>query len=311
MGNHEGHEAREFTEKAISSGFAAVGFSRARRPPFFGQFSQWIAAGKQGEMGWLGKHLDVRENPKNLLEGCETVITLAYPYSSSKPCTPDGFSTARYSEPRKSDYHDRLRKLARNLALGIEKGHSGAISRICVDSAPLLERSFAHASGTGFIGKNNMFIVPGQGSYLFLAEILTTAPFPSSQRQPMENQCGACTRCLDACPTGALERPFFLDASKCLSYVTIEKPGVVSREAGRNMGACFFGCDVCQEVCPFNHNKDRDADLSLPSTERILEMKDEDFKREFGKTAFARAGLEKVKSNIRAVRNNSGDTLLI
>ncbi len=302
MRNHEGHEAQEFTEKAMSFGFVAVGFSRARRPPFFDQFRKWIAAGKQGEMGWLGKRPALRENPKRLLEGCETVISLAYPYPSMKPYTPDGFSAARYCEPRKSDYHDRLKKLARKLARGIEKTHPGTTTRICVDSAPILERSFAHASGIGFIGKNNMLIIPGQGSYIFLAEILTTAPLPFSQARSMETRCGACTLCIDACPTGALEKAYALDASKCLSYLTIEKQGVASSETGRNMGACFFGCDLCQEVCPFNE-EETSKDLSLPSTDKILEMNDEDFKREFGKTAFARAGLEKVKSNIRAVRS--------
>ncbi len=302
MGNHEGKEEQELIEKSISFGFVAIGFSRARRPLFFDRFSKWIAEGKQGEMDWLVKHQALRENPKRLLAGCETVITLAYPYSSGKPCTPNGFSAARYCEPRKSDYHYRLRKLARKLARVIEKVHPGATTRVCVDSAPLLERSFAHASGIGFIGKNNMLIIPGQGSYVFLAEILTTAPFPFSETRLMENLCGACARCIDACPTGALERPYSLGASKCLSYLTIEKRGVVSNETGRNMGACFFGCDICQEVCPFNNEKDPGADLSLPSTDEILEMKDADFKREFGKTAFARAGLEKIKSNIRALQ---------
>jgi epoxyqueuosine reductase len=302
MPNREGNEAQEFTEKAKAFGFAAAGFSRARRPPFFDQFCTWIAAGKQGEMAWLGRHLALRENPKRLLEGCETVISLAYPYPSMKPYTPDGFSAARYCEPRKRDYHDRLRKLARKLARDIEKSHPGTATRICVDSAPILERSFALASGIGFIGKNNMLIIPGKGSYVFLAEILTTAPLPFSQARSVKNRCGACTLCIDACPTGALEKAYALDASKCLSYLTIEKQGVVGSETGRNMGTCFFGCDVCQEVCPFNE-KETGKDLSLPPTDKILEMKEEDFEREFGKTAFSRAGLEKIKSNIRALRS--------
>jgi epoxyqueuosine reductase len=301
MGNLEGHEAQELREKAISFGFTAIGFSRARRPPFFDQFSKWIAAGRQGEMGWLGKRPVLRENPKMLLEGCETVISLAYPYASAKPCTPDNFSAARYCEPRKRDYHDRLRELARKLAWDIEKKHPGTKTRVCVDSAPILERSFAHASGIGFIGKNNMLIIPGKGSYIFLTEILTTAPLPFSQAQAMENRCGSCTLCIDACPTGALEHPFSLDASKCLSYLTIENQGEVGGKTGRIMGDCFFGCDVCQEECPFNE-EEAGTDLSLPSTDKILDMNDEDFKRDFGKTAFARAGLKKIKSNIRAAR---------
>jgi epoxyqueuosine reductase len=299
MGSYEG---KAFTKKAVSLGFVAVGFSRARRPPFFDQFRTWIAAEKQGEMGWLGNQLALREHPQRLLEGCETVISLAYPYPSMKPCTPDGFSAARYCEPRRNDYHDRLRKQALKLARGIEQCRPGTTTRICVDSAPIMERSFAHASGIGFIGKNTMLIIPGLGSYTFLAEILTTSLLPFPESRPMETRCGACTRCIEACPTGALENAYTLDASKCLSYLTIEKKGMVNSETARDMGDCFFGCDVCQEVCPFN-GSEKSRDLSLPPTDKILEMKDEDFKRDFGRTAFSRAGLEKVKSNIRAVRS--------
>ena len=302
MGNHEGQDEQEFIQRAISLGFAAVGFSKATRPPFIDKFRNWIAAGKQGEMGWLKRHLYLREHPRKLLEGCETVISLAYPYSSKKPFTLDGFSAARYCEPGKRDYHRRLKKFARDITHLIETRYPGSRTRICIDSAPILERSFANVSGIGFFGKNNMLIIPGQGSYIFLAEILTTVPLPFSQAQSMENRCGGCTLCIDACPTGALERPFYLDASKCLSYLTIEKKGVLSSETGKKMGACFFGCDVCQEVCPFNEDA-KCMDLSLPSTDEILAMNNKDFKRQFGKTAFARAGLEKIKSNIRAARS--------
>ena len=114
-------------------------------------------------MDWMGRHLDLRKNPAKLLEGCQTVISLAYPYSPEKPCTPEGFSAARYSEPHKVDYHDRLRKLAKIMAAAIKQQYPGTKTRVCVDSAPILERSFAYCSGMGFIGKNNMFIIPGYG----------------------------------------------------------------------------------------------------------------------------------------------------
>jgi len=284
-------------EQARDLGFVALGFSRPGEPLFFDRFCAWISAGKQGEMDWMGRHLDLRKNPARLLEGCQTVISLAYPYSQKKPCTPEGFSAGRYSEPHKTDYHDRLKKLAKILERAVKQQYPGAKTRVCVDSAPILERSFAYSSGIGFIGKNNMLIIPGYGSFLFLAEILTTASIPYPETEFMENLCGSCTKCIDACPTGALEAPYSVNASKCLSYLTIEKSGTINDDKGRKMGNCFFGCDVCQEVCPLNEVDKSKAEI-LPSINAILNMGDETFEETFGKTAFARAGLSKIKGNI-------------
>jgi epoxyqueuosine reductase len=290
-----------FVKKAKSLGFIAVGFSRPGAPLFFDRFQSWLAAGKQGEMNWIERHVELRKNPGKLLDGCRAIVTLAYPYSSRKPFTPDGFAAARYTEPGRADYHDRLRKLAKTLTQNIIENYPETRIRVCVDSAPILERSFAYASGIGFIGKNNMLIIPGHGSYVFLTEILTTAPLEFLKAETMENRCGSCTLCVEACPTGALEMPFSLNASKCLSYLTIEHSGEVDSKTAKKMRDCFFGCDVCQEVCPFNE-KTGSRDISLPSTEEILSMGKKDFDERFGKTAFARAGLEKIKSNIMAIK---------
>ncbi|MFH1490868.1 MAG: tRNA epoxyqueuosine(34) reductase QueG, partial [Pseudomonadota bacterium] len=256
---------------------------------------------KHADMGWMERHSALRRDPEGLLKGCRGIVSLAYPYGSRKPATPDGFTVSRYSRPGKEDYHGDLRTLCRVLAEMIEKEHAGSLTRICVDSAPVLERSFACAAGIGFIGKNNMLINPGYGSFFFLAEILTTAPMVFNPSGPMESLCGSCNLCMKACPTGALERPFSLDASRCLSYLTIESKGKLPRGMGRKMGDCFFGCDRCQEVCPYNGG-DLSPEVALPATDEILRMKDADFESGFGRTAFSRAGLEKLKSNIRAVR---------
>ena len=289
-----------FIQQAKDLGFLAVGFSRPDLPLFYDRFCSWIAAGCHGDMSWMEKHRELRENPAGLLDGCRTIISLAYPYSAEKPCTPEGFSISRYADPRKADYHDRLRKKGKVLAGVIGQHYPGARSRVCVDSAPILERSFAFNSGLGFIGKNNMLIVPGYGSYLFLVEILTTAVIPYVEAEAVKSLCGTCTRCLDACPTGALEAPYRLNASRCLSYLTIEKKGGVDRETGRKMGRCFFGCDRCQEACPHNQGKDPAA-ATLPSLNVIRQMQGPDFEKLFGKTALARAGLEKIKGNIAAM----------
>ena len=195
---------------------------------------------------------------------------------------------ARYSAPQKDDYHIFLRKKAERIAVEIKASYPDAKTRVCIDSAPILERSFAHRSGMGFLGKNNMFIVPGHGSYLFLAEILTTALLPPSQDTTItEDLCGDCMRCVDACPTGALERPRNLNASKCLSYLTIEYDGNLDIKTGGRMGRCFLGCDICQEVCPLNR-PEKNNEISLPGIREFLKMGEREFKTLFGQTALAR-----------------------
>lgn len=290
-----------FVEKAKALGFLAVGFAKPSRPPYFQQFTAWLAAGKNAYMAWLSKNLEVRENPCRLLEKCAAVISLAYPYPALTPQTKDGFSVARYADPAKEDYHTRLKSLCKELVSLIRETHPGAKSRICVDSAPVMEKSLASAAGLGFIGKNTLLIIPGHGSYLYLAEILTTAEIPFPTPEPVTSLCGRCSLCVDACPTGALEKPFHLNASRCLSYLTVEYPGTIEEEASKWMGRCIFGCDRCQEVCPFNKESER-HEVVLPATEDLLAMEEPAFKKLFGRTALARRGLEKLKGNIRAAR---------
>jgi epoxyqueuosine reductase len=288
-------------EASKGLGFLAVGFSSPETPVFFDRFRDWIASGAQGEMSWLERHLELRRDPRSLLKGCSTLISLAYPYPPIPSSTPDGYTTARYAEPHRVDYHVRVRAAAAVLAEKIKEWFPGERTRICVDSAPLLERSFAYTSGLGFIGKNNMLILPGYGSYCFLAEILTTAPLDRPPVQPVTNGCGTCSRCLEACPTGALERPYRLNASRCLSYLTIEYKGKVGFQSEKESGNSFFGCDLCQEACPYNPRESPGA-FSLPSTEALLAMGEAEFEERFGKSVFRRAGLEKLKENIQSVR---------
>jgi len=288
-------------EKARSLGFIAVGFTRPDRPLHFDRFTEWLEKGNNAGMAWLRRNLDVRENPSKMLRNSRTIISLAYPYSARKPESTDGFAVARYADPVKEDYHFRLRMLCRELVALIKENEPGSRSRICVDSAPLMERSIAAAAGIGFIGKNNLLVIPGYGSYLYLAEILTTAVVSFPSLEPSTNQCGACSLCLDVCPKGALEKPFLLNASRCLSYLTVEDKSGLRADIGKILGKCFFGCDRCQEICPFN-GKTHASDVVLPSTDVFLSMDEETFERDFGRTALARTGLEKLKGNIRAAR---------
>lgn len=287
-------------DRARDLGFVGVGFSLPQRPLYFDGFTSWLSAHKNAGMSWLEKNLELRENPSLLLQHCRVVISLAYPYSPQKPGTPDGFSASRYSQPDLEDYHYRLRMLCNALCDTIKEAYRGCRVRVCIDSAPLLERSLAYSSGIGFVGKNNMLIIPGFGSYFYLAEILTTAALDIDPVKPVENLCGSCTLCIDSCPAGALEKPYCLNASKCLSYLTVECKEPVNEADARKMGDCFFGCDRCQEVCPIN-GKEKSMNISLPSTGEFLSMDGEYFQGKFGNTAFARAGLEKIKTNIKAI----------
>jgi epoxyqueuosine reductase len=288
-----------FIRKAKKLGFIAVGFSKPTTPLYFDFFCHRLKEIEIGNMNYLKRNLDIRRDPLKLLKGLTTIISLAYPYPASKPSTPDGYTTSRYSTPQEADYHLRLKKLAKQLCAFITEIFPETKSRVCVDSVPILERSFAEMSGIGFIGKNNMLIVPGFGSYCFLVEILTTAQFTIPLVNGVENRCGSCTKCIDMCPTGALKAPFYIDASQCLSYLTIEAKDAVDKETAKKMGNTFFGCDVCQEVCPFN--KKESSVVALPSTKEILAITEIDFKTIFGKTAFERAGVEKLKKNMQAL----------
>lgn len=290
---------RAFIDRARELGFIAVGFSKPRKPIYFDFLVRWLREVDVGAMGYLKRNLDLREDPRRLLEGLKTIISLAYPYPASKPSTPDGYTASRYSTPLEEDYHLRLRRLGKRLCQFITQVFPHARSRICVDSAPILERSFAAASGIGFIGKNNMLIVPGHGSYCFLVEILTTAKFPLPSARELENRCSSCTQCIETCPTGALKAPFYIDVSKCLSYLTIESEAPIDKAAAAKMGNTFFGCDVCQEACPFNTKAD--PVVSLPARHAMLSMSEIDFKATFGNTTFARAGLHRLKRNLRAL----------
>ena len=291
---------KELIENALKLGFIAVGFSRPNIPLHFERFVKWINEVEMGDISYLKRHLDLRKEPERLLNGLKAIISLAYPYPANKPTTPDGYSAARYTTPQEKDYHIRLRGFGKQLCLFIKEHFPESRCRVCVDSAPILERSFAAESGIGFIGKNNMLIVPGYGSYCFLVEILTTATFSIPSPKPIENKCSSCTKCIDSCPSGALKEPFFLDASKCLSYLTIEFKGNIDKQSAEKMGNVFFGCDACQEACPFNKNGS--PVVSLPSTDDILSMDEVDFTSAMGKTAFERAGLKKLKQNISLIR---------
>jgi len=284
-------------EEAEREGFTRFGIAAAGEAPRFDRFERWISDGLHAGMRYLEDTLPARRSPEAILSGARSVICLAAPHSAAPYAAPDGSLYARYS--RGADYHGSLREKARRLLDAARRrlpGDWGA--RVCVDSTPLAERAFAAAAGLGWIGKNGCLIDAEQGSYLLLAEVVTDLDLPPDA--PVAEQCGSCVRCLEACPTGAFRAPAELDASRCLAYWTIEHAGPVPDAWKAALGNHVFGCDVCQEVCPWNAPLavlDPAGSPEAPTRDEVLAMGRGAWRRRFGKTAVNRAGRRGLQRN--------------
>jgi epoxyqueuosine reductase len=291
-------------EEAESQGFTRFGIARAERPERFDRFERWIAAGQNAGMRYLAETLEARRSPASLLPGARSVVCLAAPYSSAPYEAADGSRIARYA--RGPDYHGTLRGRALKVAAraGERLGGHGSF-RVCVDSTPLAERSFAAAAGLGWIGKNGCLLAPGQGSYLLLAEILTDLDLPADA--PVAEQCGSCVRCLEACPTGAFLEPGLLDAGRCIAYWTIEHRGAIPDAWKEPVDDHVFGCDICQEVCPWNAPLHGLAADAPPTRSEILAMGQGAWRRRFGKTAVNRAARRGLQRNAAVSAGARGD----
>ncbi|HDS30230.1 MAG TPA: tRNA epoxyqueuosine(34) reductase QueG, partial [Firmicutes bacterium] len=218
---------------------------------------QWLQSGYHGTMSWMAKKRDVRDDPGKLLKGCKSIIVIAVNYYTPHLHLrfPNFPRISRYAWGR--DYHEVLRKILHKLETELdeearERGIFSAKYRIVVDTAPFRDKVWAQRAGIGWIGKNSCLITREFGSWVFIGSILTTLELESTTDKPHENHCGNCTRCIKACPTGALVAEGKLDARACLSYLTIEHPGEIPEDFKENMDGWVFGCDTCQDVCPWN-----------------------------------------------------------
>lgn len=290
----------ELRHEALRLGFARVGIAAAASPPHHEAFRGWLAAGLAGIMQpWLERHEPLRRSLEAILPGARSVVMLAIDHgigvgAGSEPSEPGHGRVARYA--RGDDYHDLLRSRLNTLAAWLEARVPGSRARGVVDSAPLAERDFAWLAGLGWFGKNTMLIDPRAGSYFLLASLVTDVAMPPDA--PLEtDHCGTCTACLDACPTGAFPAPGVLDASKCISALTIEDHGPIARERRAELGDWIFGCDVCQEVCPWNRHapgsaepafQPRGSQASLPLAE-LLALDERGFRERFGGSPILRA----------------------
>jgi epoxyqueuosine reductase len=283
-------------KKALMLGFLRVGFTSPDPPPYLWAFEEYLSRGYHGQMWWLKERAPLRRDPRLLLEGVQTIIVLAYPYPQYKLSTPEGLEVSRFANPMLPDYHKRIKGLLNSLVEEIKAFYPKERFRSFVDSGPLLEKAMGVKAGIGFFGKNTSLIIPGYGSYFHLALILTTVRISYQPKEPIPSACLHCQLCIKACPQGALVGPYTLDARKCLAYLTVEFEEDILGLINQKPMKCFYGCDICQEVCPFNPPKR--TLIALPQAERILYMSPKDFENIFGGSAFLRAGLARLKRNI-------------
>lgn len=238
--------------QAHQLGFELVGIAPAAPADGFPPFTSWLDQGHAGTMDYLHRHRDARRHPASVLPEVRSVIMVGMNYfpDLEEPCPlPDHGRVARYA--RGMDYHDVLRRKLDQLLDWLREGIPGCQGRSVVDTAPLLERDFARRAGLGWFGRNTMLLNKRLGSYFFLGALLINLALQSDPPFTATH-CGTCTACLDACPTQAFVAPYQLDARRCISYLTIELKGSIPEKLRRGMGDWLFGCDVCQEVCPWN-----------------------------------------------------------
>lgn len=306
-------------------GFDLVGVAPAGPGPDFERFEQWLAAGRHGEMAYLAGRMAERADLRTWYPAARSVILVGLSYF--RELLPAALRNDRSrgqiaAYAWSDDYHEALKPLLFQLDAAIRTA-SGRTThgRVFVDSAPVLERSWAQATGLGFIGKNTCLISPERGSLLFLAGL--AVPEDLDDRRPAAPQpgtCGRCTRCLTVCPTGALPEPHLLDARRCISYLTIELKGAIPRELRPLMGNWIFGCDLCQDVCPWNRRFARPAQRALlqtrpemvaPSLLDLLALDEDGFRQRFRNSPVRRAKRRGLLRNVCVALGNWGDPAAI
>jgi epoxyqueuosine reductase len=301
---------------AAKIGFDAVGVSAPFPVPDFGRFKSWANRGLAGAMGYLTDHRgDLRGTPADLLPGLKSVICVGMVYNAPVP-----YST-EFSEPERAwiaryawgaDYHSTVRRKLEEFAAKLLESEAFSY-RVCVDTAPFLERSYAQRAGLGWIGRNTCLINQELGSWLFLGELLTTLELEADSSPP--DRCGTCTACIDACPTAAIvpspDGRFELDSRLCISYFTIELRSAIPEEHRTQLGRHIFGCDICQDVCPWNRRAATTKEPDFlprevaPPLEQMANLTEAGFRALFRDTAVSRAKYSGFLRNIAVAMGNS------
>ncbi|VAX37250.1 Epoxyqueuosine reductase [hydrothermal vent metagenome] len=300
---------------ATSLGFELVGIASAVSPVGFSDLQEWLKNGFAGEMHYMERRENAYQHPKYVLPEVKSVIMLGLNYQTKTPAAiqPGEGRVARYAWGT-ADYHDLLRDKLKTLGNALHEIFPECHTRGVVDTAPLLERDFARLAGLGWFGKNTMLINKQKGSWFFLAALLTDISLQPDQPHNTSH-CGTCTRCLDICPTDAFAQPYVLDASKCISYLTIEHRGNISEELCSNMGEWLFGCDLCQEVCPWNRKApvskesvfQPEPELNPVDAVALLQLTEETFRERFRNSPLSRSKRAGLLRNAAILLGNSGN----
>ena len=301
-------------EKAHSLGFDLCGIAPAESFPELSFLREWLDRGYAADMAWMARSADRRADVRQVIPGARSVIVTGTLYNVDRPYScelPPGIARiSRYAWG--DDYHDVLkRRLDALLDWMRAESAEPFDARAYVDTGPVQERVYAQYAGLGWIGKNTCLINAEIGSWLFLSEIITTLPLPADT-EALE-QCGSCTRCLDACPTGALVDSGVLDSTRCLSYLTIEHRGPIPEELRPALGTQVYGCDICQEVCPYNQPAPHSRDaawqprkgLDLPALVDLCQRSDDDWRVLLRGSPMKRAKIQGLRRNIAIAAENS------
>ncbi|MDY7093759.1 MAG: tRNA epoxyqueuosine(34) reductase QueG [Acidobacteriota bacterium] len=304
--------AHELKSLALELGFDRAGVAGVEPVEHGGAFLRWLERGDHAGMGYLEQRVEERLEPARVLEGARSVLCVAlqyHPLEGAEEPTGDLWPrVARYARGR--DYHNKMGKLLRKLARRVREAYPHCDTRPYVDTGPVLERALAARAGLGTTAKNTC-LLSREGSWFLLGELFLTLPLEAGE--PLTDLCGRCTRCLEACPTDALREPYRLDSNRCISYWTIEHRGAVPAEIRPQLEDWVFGCDICQQVCPWNLRPSPAADhpdLHLAEERRdldlvqLLALGPEEYRRRFNGSAMQRARLEGLKRNAATVMGN-------
>jgi len=291
--------------RAEELGFLACGITDPSPIDDAGRLDRWLASGYAGVMRYLHRQARKRKDPRLIIPGARSVVVVLDNYYDGEPDPGPPPRLARYA--RGEDYHRVTRERLEPLA-DLLRSHGARIAHTFADSGPVPERALALRAGLGWIGKNTMLIRPGSGSFFFIGTVFTDLSLEQDRGEAADH-CGSCTRCLDACPTGALVGPRVLDATRCISYLTIEQKGPIPDALAERLEGWVFGCDICNEVCPWNLRFAEQATaaefesrhaLDGAGAELFDEMGEEEFARRFGDTPLERPGLRGMRRNLRA-----------
>jgi epoxyqueuosine reductase len=300
---------------ALEAGFDMAGVAGAEAPPELAFFAEWVGRGYAGEMAYLTAQVEKRSGLLAAFPWARSVIAVGLQYDTPGPYSVDVAGDrgwiARYAWG--DDYHDVMKAMLERLVERLAAEAGPFRSRVYVDTGPIVERAYAAAAGIGAWGKNTCLLHPEHGSWFFLGEVVTDLELAADA--PRTDMCGSCTACLEACPTGALPAPYVLDATRCISYLTIEVKGAIPEDRREGIGRHAFGCDICQDVCPWNRRRRHGGPeafaprpgLQAPDLAELAGLDEQAFRERFRNSPVKRAKRRGLLRNVAVALGNAND----